>query len=482
MAVPTKRVLLISYHFGANGATGGFRWHAMSRVLAQEGWQFDVVTASLPQDPLPGITIHHVPPPNPSATLPPPLRKTVALGKSLLQPGRGRSEPVQVVPEEAGGVQDREELLRRVQDLPIWKPGMKFGLARSLDRSVTSLLTLLDGFRWARRAEPVAEMLLREKRFSCTVVSSPPHMSQLVGKRISRKAGLPYIADYRDPWIHEVPELDGYIPATTKLVGGRFEVSTQSAADLVVHNTPNVLRRALASRQLPTVPRVCVPNGYDAQPTERSPDRDVFRVLFCGWLHPFMDVRVLFQASRKLVDHLEIPPHRFRLEFMGSPETIGPLSMADISYAYGMEDYTDLLPRGSREAALDRQERAAVLVAFDCPHPLAIAMKFYDYMVMRGHLLLIAEPGSALDEAARMIGSRAVSPEDVDGIVDVLKYGYDRWIRGDFETNNDPEGLFSRANRVGEIRRILESFHDPSHTTSDSPPGRKRHSSVDVGV
>ena len=63
------RLLLVSYHFGHGSATGGLRWNAMTRDLAEAGWTVDVVAANKPQRSggadapysfAPGITVYTV--------------------------------------------------------------------------------------------------------------------------------------------------------------------------------------------------------------------------------------------------------------------------------------------------------------------------------------------------------------------------------------------------------------------------------------
>jgi hypothetical protein len=241
---------------------------------------------------------------------------------------------------------------------------------------------------------------------------------------------------------------------------------------VVVHNNGNALERAMVQPRLPRVRRVSIPNGYDGEPTVTRPDPTAFRILFSGWIHPFMDPRVLLRAVEAL--RLEDPEgtSSLRLEFIGSPTEIEDMPITELVQAYGLGDCTTFAARVSREEAMRAQEQAAVLVAFDCPHPLAVAMKFYDYLLMRGDLLLIAERDSALDRAAQQVGQRSVPPGDHAGLVTALRGALARWRAGEYPSTHDPDRIFHRSRRVAEFEALLASLPADvggSATASSSP-------------
>ena len=70
---PTRRLLLLSYHFPPGEAVGALRWQKMARIAVERGWNLDVVTlapSSLPSpnsdalgDLPPGLRLYGVPRP-----------------------------------------------------------------------------------------------------------------------------------------------------------------------------------------------------------------------------------------------------------------------------------------------------------------------------------------------------------------------------------------------------------------------------------
>ena len=195
------RILLISYHYGPNCETGGFRWTAMVPDLVAAGWSFDVITLARPA---------HRPPPHSSRapaadavevfTLP-----AVAWPESLIEVlvGRARSAlPSPRRPEHGNGTRPESVSL---DDVGVWSPDTSVPLRSRLARLVYGTAQELSAWLWARRAAKLGRRLARHRDYDAVIVSTPPNLHHLAGVWISRRTGIPYIADYRDRPEHERP-------------------------------------------------------------------------------------------------------------------------------------------------------------------------------------------------------------------------------------------------------------------------------------
>ena len=144
----------------------------------------------------------------------------------------------------------------------------------------------------------------------------------------------------------------------------------------------------------------------------------------------------------------------------------------EIARACDIDQCTTVHDRRSRREAHEFQQRAAVLVAYTCPHGLEIAMKFYDYVRMHGSLLLIGHVTGALAKAAERVGARVVAPDDDAGIDAVLLQAYERWVHGRYDAPHDSEGIFARAHRSREMDTILTTLHDGPRTRAETADSR----------
>ncbi len=437
----------------------------MVRDLVARGWEVEVITSSSEAASYREARVHVVPP----ATWPQRWADRLLAPLRALR-GARRAEAGAGALKSAGIPPDPAMLRRRAEALPIWRIGQRLPAGVLAMKSYNALIGIAGALDWAHRSGDLGVALHRRTPFNAVIVSTPPHATQWAGHRITARTGLPYIADYRDPWATGVHELDGYDSPVSRVIGGYLERRVQSTSHVVVHNNGNSLERAMAQPRLPRVPRVSIPNGYDGEPTTARPDPTAFRILFSGWIHPFMDPRVLLRAVEALRQEDPAGTSSLRLEFIGSPTDIEEMPMTELVQAYGLGDCTTFAARVSREEAMRAQEQAAVLVAFDCPHPLAVAMKFYDYLLMRGDLLLIAERDSALDRAAQQLGQRAVPPGDHAGLVAALRGALARWHAGDYPSTHDPERVFHRSHRVAEFEALFASL--PATGAGGAPVAR----------
>jgi glycosyltransferase involved in cell wall biosynthesis len=446
------RMLLISYHWGPACSTGGFRWNAMVKDLVALGWSVDVITSDRPAETfeqwlreagLPEAVRAY-----PLADVRWPERVLNGLMKMAGPLRRRNPKPVAVAA--AGPLIDAAA----ADALPIWKPGKSTTRRSRIIRSIVALRDLAEMRVWNRRAVRLGVRLGREREYDVVVVSSPPHYTQQAGAAIGRRLGIPYVADLRDPWVLGTGELRSYMNPVMVALAQRAEPLVARAA-AIVHNT-DAARRALASDYGRSgAVRVAIPNAYDSVADCIWPDSDVFRIAYTGWVHPYMDFRVLLRACSRFRDRHGLDPDRLRLDLMGTPTEILGVPLKALLEAYGLAQFTQLHRHGSRSEATALQQRAALLPAFDYPHGLAVVMKFYDYLNARGALLLLSRPGSALDEAARRIGFSVVAPEDDVGIDAAVDAAWTRWLRRDYSTVNDSTGLFHRRHRSLEMHGLL---------------------------
>lgn len=55
---------------------------------------------------------------------------------------------------------------------------------------------------WYRYAVKEAKQLIQEKEIDAIITTGPPHSTHLIGKSLKEKFNLPWISDFRDPWVN----------------------------------------------------------------------------------------------------------------------------------------------------------------------------------------------------------------------------------------------------------------------------------------
>src|SRR5262249_42971918 len=146
---------------------------------------------------------------------------------------------------------------------------------------------------WLPWALPICAKAIRRHRPDVLLTSSPPHYVHLLGLLLKRCYGVPWVADFRDPWV--APARPGKRSSRVKGWASYWEDAVARNANAVIANTPR-LHACLAK----TYPRhaskvVTLTNGYDPerfQPSPGEPARDgLFRILHAGELYDGRDPR-----------------------------------------------------------------------------------------------------------------------------------------------------------------------------------------------
>ena len=450
----SARLLLVSYHFGPGCDTGGLRWNAMAEHLASAGWHVDVIAAARlgmdePYDFRPGVHVRPVP-------VPTGLDRAV---KAIANIKRG------IAGRHRGGSAATDQPGESGPPSPAGPPRVR-GAGARLYSELMGNLDVVTQWRseagWARRAARAGLEIARRNGAPVVVaVSSPPLTTQLAGVRLARSLGVPYLADFRDPWGFKHPDAV-QSRLLDRALSARAQRQVFGAASLVVCNTARAAEAATLHNPRLAVRAVAVPNGYDLRDRIGRPDPAAFRVAFVGWLYDFMDPAPLLEACARLRERERL--ESLRVEFVGTDPAPRGVSLRARARDLGLEPYFEHRPRVSREEALRIQDRAAVQVVFDALGPLQVPMKFYDGVQMYGDLLLIGQQDSALGDAGAKVGLSVCSPADPAALDAALARGLARWRAGDYARPLDQDGSFSRVKTSERMRELLERL-------SGAPPG-----------
>jgi hypothetical protein len=310
--------------------------------------------------------------------------------------------------------------------------------------------------------------LARRRAPTLVAVSSPPHQTQLAGLRLAAALGVPYLADFRDPWIFG--ELDSVQSALVdRTCGAWAQRKTFQSASLSIFNTAWAMEAAAALYPSLQSRCVTVPNGYDLRDIVEAPDPDTFRVAFVGWLYDFMDPDPVLAACARL--RVRAALDNIRVEFVGTDPAPGGVSLLGRARQYGLEACFEHHSRMSREAAQLVQDRAAVRVVFDYPGPLRVPMKFYDAVQGFGDLLLVGRTRSALADAAAIVGLSVCAPGDATAIDATLDRALARWraraygvpvdARGEFARGTTSRSMLNHLNRLAGLPETAVGFPEP---------------------
>ena len=113
---------------------------------------------------------------------------------------------------------------------------------------------------WYWSALRKAKGVIAKENIDLIFSTSPPYTVQLVAKKMKKLTGLPWIVDFRDPWVENIYYNNVYRTGVSKYVNAKMEQSVLNNADKVI-TVGNNLKLMLEKKTKKDV--TVIHNGYD---------------------------------------------------------------------------------------------------------------------------------------------------------------------------------------------------------------------------
>jgi glycosyltransferase involved in cell wall biosynthesis len=329
---------------------------------------------------------------------------------------------------------------------------------------------------WTSEATKTAARAYAEKGADLIYVSLSPFEGALAASSLAERFGLPWIADLRDPWaLDEVQVHVSSLHRRLELLRMRRRLRSAST---IIMNTPEATKRLLSA--FPEFSRkrvVTITNGFDAGdftcrgrpvPVERP-----FTILHAGYLHVGSGLhmrkhRSLYSALGRTVEGVDFltRSHYFLLQalerWVASDSglrskvrltLVGKLSEEDttIVKASSVSDLVEFRGYQSHQETVKQMAEASVL--FLPMHSLPpgqratiVPGKTYEYMATGQPILAAVPEGDARDFVTKAGTGYVCAPDDVEGMVRILRDLYAAWAerREAVHWNKECVDLFER--------------------------------------
>jgi glycosyltransferase involved in cell wall biosynthesis len=298
---------------------------------------------------------------------------------------------------------------------------------------------------WARRAGRAARRRVALGPFDAMLSSSPPDSVHLAALAVKRATRLPWVADFRDPWV----ALYFRQPPT------RWHRARQEALERAVLDSAD--RTLVASRthadQLVSLTAarpgrvVHLPNGFESAPDEGEgtpavADPEHFTLVFTGTLSQMPDVEVFLEALHELLARRPEARRRLRARLAGPFES----GYEDRAVALGLTGIVEF--RGIQPHAPTRAlQRAADLLLLWKPRGLETMVpgKLYEYLDSGRPLLALLPAGDEAGDLVTRAGGEIVPPGDRAALAQAIERRYLKWKDGASPPAARPEWLDAHA-------------------------------------
>jgi len=345
----------------------------------------------------------------------------------------------------------------RAMLLPKWLPWR-------VRKFLTRWLLLVDEqLGWYPLAIQRARKLLNEGNIHAIYSTSPPFTAHLIGNKLAEMSRLPWIADFRDPWVGNFSlrfPTRVHESIATKIEG---RVVRDARRVIVVSEQ---MRQALLSRnpELDHNQVISLPNGYDQtdfvdiRPFDYPGGK--MTIVYTGTFYARVHTPQLFlQALKSSLERNLIPRHQIQVYLVGNIgktalEMVAEMGLSDIVYTPGY------LPHRQSLAYLLGADVLLFIIGNAPGSEAVLTGKIFEYLASRKPILAITPPGAAADLITQAQAGIVIHSNNYGDISDRLVELFHRWQSGELniQPDNDLIYRFERRNLTGELAAILDGL------------------------
>lgn len=302
--------------------------------------------------------------------------------------------------------------------------------------------------------------LLAEGDIDVILSSGPPHSTHLIGAALQGVTGVPWVADFRDPWTdinyyHELPHtrwarrLDAALERMVLRKARAVTVASPTWRDLLAQKVDRQTSEAFS----------VVQNGYDAEDisSDGEPSKERFVLTHVGSLYASRNPEGIWRSIRWLRENGEVPALRIRLVGTVDPPVWKALQERDL------DEITDHVPYVPHAEAVEHMRRAALLLLSIEQFPQAAGMmtgKIYEYLASGRPVIGVGpSEGDAAALLRKTEGGEIFDWNDVSGLTRFLRTHYEAWESGSPRTGASPESVqpYRRNVQTGVMAGVLQN-------------------------
>lgn len=432
-----KRVLIISYYWPPTGGSGVQRWVKFAKYLPSEGWQPVIYTPENPEQLATDASLEAEIPAE-AEIIKTHIIEPYELYKKFLRKSGHSKEAVEVNPVNA---QNKSFL----QKVAMWVRGNLF---------------LPDPrCMWIRPSVSYLKKYLKEHPVDLIVSTGPPQSMHIIGMKLARQTGLPWIADFRDPWTRIFYFKHLSMTPTTERWHKKMEKKVLDAASAVVAVSPLVQQEFQEMTQTPVE---LITNGFDecdfagAACTEAAGGRDKdFIITHTGLFAADGNPSVLWETLREKCIKDPVFKDRLKIKLIGKTDR----QITESIEAAGLgENLTDMGYQ-PHDKAVEEQRRASLLILplrKEPEYKAVLPGKLYEYLASWRPVLGIGQPDGAMSMILNTTKTGVVfNWEDKASVSRFIDLCWKNHLEGRLVVDDADISQFTRRNLT---RRMAELF------------------------
>jgi glycosyltransferase involved in cell wall biosynthesis len=428
-----KKVLIISYYWPPAGGIGVHRCLKFAKYLREFGWEPVICTADNPEYPVLDEgnfkDVH---------------KDVVVLKTKIWEPysifkfitGKKKRDRIHNVFLE-------EEKPNFAHKLGIWIRGNIF---------------IPDARKfWIRPSVKFLSKYLKENPVDVLFTNGPPHSTHMIAYGVKKNLGIPWHADFQDPWtqVDYFPQL--MLNPVSKRIHRAMEQRVFRSADKITicSDTWKTDLESIGASDVDVIVW-----GYDEDDFKNIsvPLSNKFTLSHFGSLGPDRNAKILWKALSIIAKENKQFMKDLEIELVGF---IGHAIIDEIT-SLGLADNLKLSAHISREKVLDRMHQAQVLLLIlnNMPNVKGrLPGKLFEYLASRRPTLVIGPEDSDASKIVHSVNAGYTCGfDDLNKTLAALKELYKKYKEGNLLSNQTDISQYSNRNLTGKLASYLNEI------------------------
>lgn len=438
-----KRVLIITYYWPPSGGSGVQRWVKFAKYLPKEGWQPVIYTPENPELTTIDKTLAAEIPPE-AEVVKTHIFEPYGIYRKLM--GKGSSTDLKALTS-AGS--DGNEVNPVNGGKKSWKQKLSLYIRGNFFIPDPRIM-------WVRPSVKFLKSYLKKHPVDAIVSTGPPQSMHLIGLELSKATGLPWLADFRDPWtkIFYFKHLE--LTHRSEAKHQALEKKVVDGATRIIAVSPMVKKDFEA---ITSTPVELITNGFDEEDFNDPFEADeYFNITHTGLFASDGDPEILWKVlAAKCQEDKEFRKLlRIRLvgktdqEIVNSVETagLGP-NLVNLGYQ-------------SHEVAVREQRNASVLILplrKEPEYEAVLPGKLFEYLASRRPILGIGQTDGAMAQVVRNTGSGIVYDwNEEQKIRRWVDFSWEEFKNHELLDNATDISMYSRRRLTKRLVSLLEEI------------------------
>lgn len=431
-----KKVLVITYYWPPSGGSGVQRWVKFAKYLPAEGWQPVVYAPEHPS--YPSLD------PSLAAEIP---KSVQVIRRPIFEPfgiyrrlfGKGSSVDINEVASRANGAKGGD-----------WKSRLSLYIRSNFFIPDARCL-------WIRPSARFLKNYLKEHPVDVIVSTGPPHSVHLIARSVARATGIPWVADFRDPWTKMYWFRDMAFTKRSLRRHRQLEKQVLDDATVVLSVTPYVQKDFEAMTHTPVA---MITNGFDESDYADAEDTrdEYFNITHTGVLPVDGNPDVLWKVLGKLCKTNAELSKVLRIRLVGNTDASVLQQIQDCGLGANLVD----LGYQAHKVAVEEQKNACLLILPVRKQPESKAIlsgKLFEYLAARRRILGFGDPDGAMAEVLNRTGAGAMAGWDDEKTVETSVLNcWKAYLDDEVIIRSDAIDAYSRKVLTHRLSELLESL------------------------